>query len=200
MSLLQMIMMVRFCLTFCRSFCHQNISARNRHTRWVSERSAVRNGLMVMRLSASHNCQTSSPFKTGVTDRRWSMILPPHGLLYTLVYSETHSGSLLSRDFSFVFFLKNGKPDLIPVNDTFPKTCGSKHFQNIEGYFSFCHPSTMAPTQWINPTCVGAYIVYSKLLLWQRRLNGSFCSFATLLKVSSKKLLQQRCLRLITDV
>lgn len=51
--------------------------------------------------SASHNCQTSSTLKTGVADGKWSTILPLHDLFYTSVSSETESGALLRRVFSF---------------------------------------------------------------------------------------------------
>lgn len=48
---------------------------------------------MSTRLAASHNCQTSSTLKTGVTDRKRSVILPPHGLLYTPGSSGSESAA-----------------------------------------------------------------------------------------------------------
>lgn len=85
------------CFFYKKKKVWETVKADERRT----DQQTMRNSLMSTRLAASHNCQTSSTLKTGVTDRNRSVILPLHGLLYTSGSSGSESATAFEESFFF---------------------------------------------------------------------------------------------------
>lgn len=148
----------------------------------------VRDSLMVTQLAASHNCQTSSTLKTGVTDGRRSLILPsltppsPQEASFETLSTTATMISVLNLDkfgfkLDFFAFISVGvqkgvaeRLETLKISKTASSTSnkrgGGHQLNRLENSFKFRPKQKLTSDEWPEEASFLRILIKFQLKLW----------------------------------